>query len=78
MHRNRDDLVAAPPDDGHLGSHTLPGDTLTPVHGPGPNPELDRDRQKTDENDDGPWSLIVLMLVLVLVLAAGAAFFPWG
>lgn len=67
--------VAAPPDDGHLGSHTRPEDVIElhaadqPPHGP----PLHKDSVRLDSAADGVNPL--WMLIAALAFAALTAFF---
>ncbi len=65
--------VASPPDDGHMGAHTTPDQTMAESDPSVPHaPELSRDRQKIVEQQRmSPLPVIVgaTLLLLFIILA---------
>lgn len=70
MSKRKDDLSAAPPDDGHMGSMTKPGDTLQTSDPDEPkSPALSQDQQGQKSGSQSVPGLILIGIVLIFIVA---------
>lgn len=71
---NVNDVGAAPPDDGHLGSFTRPEDTFQTRSSPDQRlPELNVDKAREGHGGSVVILLLAVALVLIVVVATLAA-----
>jgi hypothetical protein len=68
--------VAAPPDDGHIGSSTTPEHTLVETDEPARGPELNRDGQKAIDTRRAAPDAIIIAVTVFLVLVVLAVYMP--